>query len=77
MVVVGGVEWWNSREVAEHITSDPEKPVKPATVLGYNRKGQMPKGTKFGRSPMWERTVIEAWHAGRRGPGWRKGQTEA
>lgn len=36
--------------------------VQPRTIWQYNRFGRMPApATYFGRSPVWEREVIQAW----------------
>jgi predicted DNA-binding transcriptional regulator AlpA len=60
MVKVGDVEWWDRAEVAAYLG------VEPDTVGAYRSRGQMPEPTYFGRSPMWLRTEIEKWAAGRR-----------
>lgn len=40
--------------------------IKPETVRWYHKRGQMPKADRyFGRSPVWEKSTIEAWAASR------------
>lgn len=70
-------DWMTAAEVADFISPPgcaEEDKVKAQTVLTYHRRKEagIPEATKFGRTPMWRRTEIEAWHANRPGPGnWR------
>lgn len=65
VVEIEGVEWWTREEVAGHCG------VAPDTIGGYRSRQQMPAPTYVGRTPMWRKDEIEAWHAARPGQGAR------
>ncbi|MFJ3699552.1 helix-turn-helix transcriptional regulator [Streptomyces sp. NPDC090052] len=37
------------------------RPIAPSTWSSYVARGQAPKGRKIGRTPLWDRSDIDAW----------------
>jgi len=59
-------DWWSIEDIATYLG------VAPSTVSSYRSRGQMPAAERhFARTPVWRPATITAWHAQRRGKGWR------
>ncbi|MFF0865207.1 helix-turn-helix transcriptional regulator [Nonomuraea sp. NPDC003560] len=56
-------DFWTVLDVAERLG------VTPATIRSYRYRGVLPEPRYIGRTPVWERDVIEAWIMKRPGQG--------
>lgn len=66
-------EYWSYPEIAAFLG------VAESTVRDYASDYQppFPEPIKIGRAKVWRADAVRAWDAKRRGPDWRKGQTES
>lgn len=68
-------DWWATADVLRYLESA-GAPIGRSTWSTYVARGQAPPAERvIGGSPVWRPATVRAWHAERRGQGWRAGQS--
>lgn len=58
--------YWTMQDIADRLG------VTRASVQKYRTRGDLPpESRRFGRTPVWESSVVEEWMVQRPGQGWR------